>query len=134
MKIACPVVIACHRLESFYKSEDHVCSQCDDFQDDTHSRNSLCPIFHSGFLQQTDGKGLEQLQKEHRDTNLNDVCVYSYRGSEQGKRYFYLCFRKETDVNNVSSTNLEQSKLCVNSPLYIDTRLFWEQAIGCNSA
>ena len=42
-----------------------------------------------------------------------------------------------TDVNgkfNVSSTNLEQSKLCVNSPLYIDTRLFGEQAIGCNSA
>ena len=35
---------------------------------------------------------------------------------------------------NVSSTNSEQSKLCVNSPLYIDTRLFWEQAIGCNSA
>ena len=27
-------------------------------------------------------------------------------------------------INNVSSTNLEQSKLCVNSPLYIDTRLF----------
>ena len=37
-------------------------------------------------------------------------------------------------ITNVSSTNLEQSKLCVNSPLYIDTRLFWEQAIGCNSA
>ena len=36
--------------------------------------------------------------------------------------------------NNVSSTNLEQSKLCVNGPLYIDTRLFGEQTIGCNSA
>ena len=35
---------------------------------------------------------------------------------------------------NVSSTNLEQSKLCVNGPLYIDTRLFGEQTIGCNSA
>ena len=34
---------------------------------------------------------------------------------------------------NVSSTNLEQSKLCVNSPLYIDTRLLWEQTIGSNS-
>ena len=36
-------------------------------------------------------------------------------------------------VFNVSSTNLEQSKLCVNSPLYIDTRLLWEQTIGSNS-
>ena len=35
---------------------------------------------------------------------------------------------------NVSSTNLEQSKLCVNSPLYIDTRLLWKQAIGSNGA
>ena len=33
---------------------------------------------------------------------------------------------------NVSSTNSEQSKLCVNSPLYIDTRLLWKQAIGSN--
>ena len=38
------------------------------------------------------------------------------------------------DKINVSSTNSEQSKLCINSPLYIDTRLFGEQAIGCNSA
>ena len=39
----------------------------------------------------------------------------------------------ESKVNNVSSTNLEQSKLCVNSPFYIDTRLLWEQTIGSNS-
>ena len=36
-------------------------------------------------------------------------------------------------VINVSSTNSEQSKLCINSPLYIDTRLLWEQTIGSNS-
>ena len=35
-------------------------------------------------------------------------------------------------VNNVSSTNSEQSKLCINSPLQIDARLLWEQAIGSN--
>ena len=35
---------------------------------------------------------------------------------------------------NVSSTNSEQRKLCVNCPLYIDIRLLWEQAISCNSA
>ena len=33
---------------------------------------------------------------------------------------------------NVSSTNSEQSKLCINSPLQIDARLLWEQAIGSN--
>lgn len=33
---------------------------------------------------------------------------------------------------NVSSTNSEQSKLCINDPFYIDTRLLWKQAIGCN--
>ena len=34
---------------------------------------------------------------------------------------------------NVSSTNSEQSKLCINGPLYIDAWLLWKQAIGCNS-
>ena len=33
---------------------------------------------------------------------------------------------------NVSSTNSEQCKLCVNGPLYIDARLHWKQAIGSN--
>lgn len=41
--------------------------------------------------------------------------------------------RPNRTLINVSSTNLEQSKLCVNSPLYIDTRLLWEQTIGSNS-
>ena len=40
---------------------------------------------------------------------------------------------KKKKYINVSSTNLEQSKLCVNSPLYIDTRLLWEQTLGSNS-
>jgi len=35
-------------------------------------------------------------------------------------------------VVNVSSTNSEQCKLCINDPLYIDARLFWKQAIGSN--
>ena len=34
--------------------------------------------------------------------------------------------------NNVSSMNSEQSKLCINGPLYIDAWLLWEQAIGSN--
>ena len=33
---------------------------------------------------------------------------------------------------NVSSTKSEQCKLCINSPLYIDTRLLWKQTIGSN--
>ena len=28
--------------------------------------------------------------------------------------------------NNVSSTNLEQSKLCIDSPLYTATRFLWK--------
>jgi len=33
---------------------------------------------------------------------------------------------------NVSSTNSEQCKLCVNGPLHIDARLLWEQIMGSN--
>ena len=40
--------------------------------------------------------------------------------------YFY------EDIN-VSSTNSKQSKLCINSPLHIDARLLWKQAISSNS-
>ena len=41
---------------------------------------------------------------------------------------FYLYF-------NVSSTNSEQCKLCVHSPLYIiNTRLLWKQTIGGNGS
>ena len=36
-------------------------------------------------------------------------------------------------IFNVSSTNSKQSKLCINSPLHIDARLLWKQAISSNS-
>ena len=39
---------------------------------------------------------------------------------------------KQEILFNVSSTNSEQCKLCINSPLYIDTRLLWKQTIGSN--
>ena len=39
---------------------------------------------------------------------------------------------RELYINNVSSTNSEQCKLCINGPLYIDARLLWKQAIGSN--
>lgn len=42
-------------------------------------------------------------------------------------------YKKDEKVFNVSSTNSEQSKLCVNSPLYIYTRLLWKQTISSNS-
>ena len=35
-------------------------------------------------------------------------------------------------LTNVSSTNPKQSKPCINSPLQIDARLLWKQAIGSN--
>ena len=45
----------------------------------------------------------------------------------------YLLFRFL--IFNVSSTNSEQCKLCVHSPLYIiNTRLLWKQTIGGNGS
>ena len=41
------------------------------------------------------------------------------------------CFTFFININ-VSSTNSEQSKLCINGPLYIDAWLLWKQAIGRN--
>ena len=43
-----------------------------------------------------------------------------------------LVFTLLASYFNVSSTNSEQSKLCINGPLYIDAWLLWEQAIGSN--
>ena len=51
----------------------------------------------------------------------------------EGVRVADAPIERPISLINVSSTNLEQSKLCVNSPLYIDTRLLWEQTIGSNS-
>ena len=51
----------------------------------------------------------------------SDVCTFSDGLIDSSK---YLI--------NVSSTKSEQCKLCVNGPLYIDTRLLWKQTIGSN--
>ena len=48
--------------------------------------------------------------------------------------YNNLSIGAQLVVNNVSSTNSEQSKLCVNGPLYIDARLLWKQTIGGNGS
>ena len=56
---------------------------------------------------------------------LVHLLTYALKNSSQKRSYVTLYF-------NVSSTNSEQSKLCVNSPLYIDARLLWKQAIGSN--
>ena len=49
------------------------------------------------------------------------------------KYYPFTYFSISTNTYfNVSSTNSEQCKLCVNGPLYIDARLLWKQAIGSN--
>ncbi|ETD18553.1 hypothetical protein HMPREF1199_01371 [Hoylesella oralis CC98A] len=41
-------------------------------------------------------------------------------------RYPYWYCKSCQSYFNVSSTNSEQSKLCVYSPLYIDTQLLWK--------
>ena len=46
--------------------------------------------------------------------------------------YEIFCAHLFFKINNVSSTNSEQCKLCIDSPLYIDTRLLWKQTIGSN--
>ena len=59
----------------------------------------------------------------------------------EGKSYNSLViFKRNGNIGNdlllcinVSSTNSEQSKLCINGPLQIDARLLWKQAIGSNS-
>ena len=56
---------------------------------------------------------------------LIHLLTYALKNSSQKRSYVTLYF-------NVSSTNLEQSKLCVNGPLYIDARLLGKQAIGSN--
>ncbi len=70
------------------------------------------------------------LSNKFMSRQVNELLVhlltYALKNSSQKRSYVTLYF-------NVSSTNLEQSKLCVNSPLYIDTRLLWEQTIGSNS-
>ena len=71
------------------------------------------------------GKKMEDI----RQYRINNGAHYNF--DEAYIRFFD--FMSSSRIINVSSTNLEQSKLCVNSPLYIDTRLLWEQTIGSNS-
>ena len=88
--------------------------------------------------------------------NLVSLCVSVAANGNRAAAYYICSFnplcrllsisheqiRKETERRqvmiffdyyfNVSSTNLEQSKLCVNGPLHIDARLLWKQVIGGN--
>ncbi len=50
----------------------------------------------------------------------------------ENNRNLYRADSSDPKIFNVSSTNSEQCKLCINSPLYIDTRLLWKQTIGSN--
>ena len=87
----------------------------------TFSTFSTFPMFNPAYL-----KGFllrDGIEREHIDIN-HIVC------SKLLSKDFLqsLVFNK----NNVSSTNSEQCKLCVNGPLYIDARLLWKQTIGSN--
>ena len=70
------------------------------------------------------------LSNKFMSRQVNELLVhlltYALKNSSQKRSYVTLYF-------NVCSTNSEQCKLCVNSPLYIDTRLLREQTIGSNS-
>jgi len=56
---------------------------------------------------------------------VSKLCPVDFRNDVIVHNHILLLF-------NVSSTNPEQSKPCIDSPLYIDTRLLWKQAIGRN--
>ena len=55
------------------------------------------------------------------DKESDSIRIYHLKNNSQ-----------QSTIINVSSTNSEQCKLCVNGPLYIDTRLLWKQTIGSN--
>ena len=63
-----------------------------------------------------------------------DVCYTSYlkRAINTQQIALKVMECEWLPVINVSSTNSEQCKLCVNGPLYIDAQLLWKQAIGSN--
>jgi len=65
------------------------------------------------------------------DFSKNYILSEDNRAIEESDEY--KLFNKDNNVLvNVSSTNSEQCKLCVNGPLYIDAWLFGKQAIGSN--
>ena len=79
-----------------------------------------------------EAKRAGELMKEAR---LNfDVCYTSYlkRAINTQQIALKVMECEWLPVINVSLTNSEQCKLCVNGPLYIDARLLWKQAIGSN--
>ena len=76
------------------------------------------------------------------DCVINTIAIFAFYSegfesqfSQFFERYFSIVdtFHLMKTVNNVSSTNSEQSKLCINGPLHIDARLLWKQAISSNS-
>ena len=69
-------------------------------------------------LGETEEKRKRRILEEEK---LRQEIVRKYANTDDN-RYF-----------NVSSTNSEQSKLCINGPLHIDARLLWKQTIGSNS-
>ena len=69
------------------------------------------------------------------DENLGIGFKFAERSLSSGNRISienFHGFVVQHAYLNVSSTNSEQCKLCVNDPLYIDARLLWKQAIGSN--
>ena len=87
----------------------------------TFSTFSTFPMFNPAYL-----KGFllrDGIECEHIDINQIICSKLLSKDFLQS-----LVFNK----NNVSSTNSEQCKLCVNGPLYIDTRFLWKQTIGSN--
>ena len=65
------------------------------------------------------------------DYKFNDFVSLANGDSDKGYVYVWMAPKQQT-INNVSSTNSEPCKLCINGPLYIDARLLWKQAIGSN--
>ena len=61
--------------------------------------------------------------------------VYIHIESDMGAMFLFLFKVNEIQFllyNNVSSMNLEYGKLCIQSALYMDARLFREHAISGN--
>ena len=64
--------------------------------------------------------------------NWGDIKVDYIPTHIEKNKYWLILYFGLKYLYNVSSTNSEQCKLCVNGSLYIDARLLWKQAIGSN--
>ena len=91
------------------------------------------------------GNGIKKSAENGSITVIKAADSYYFRFSDGIPDLKGVTFKKEGDhtlvnidlkeglkIINVSSTNSEQCKLCVNGSLYIDARLLWKQAIGSN--